>query len=519
MTRRALKLLALVLGLGFVAGEGYLRWQHRGIAERHDVAGTTPYVSLVPGAPRTRGTAILIHGARCSAAMMIPLGRMLARSGVATFIPEMPGHGASPSGVRLVCDSPDAATLGDCAPRMPDQGTLESVLHDLRRVKRIAEGPLVLIGHSWGGRMVDALNAVDAGAGVVGRVSLEGGAGPAHRTNNELYVAGAWYEGRPADSPPPGGLVGRFEDLTAFRYLATGKRHLALVRDGDVNASILDWVERALGEPIGRDARPLYALPVVLSVILLLFVAIVFLLAAPEGAPEPGAPSPALLSRRGAMWCGTVLLSSMVVCRIVSMWLAQSIPFLKAQQALGFLLLPYFQSVGLLAAPVCFGLSRRRASACTRSALREAALALGLLGAVSGVVLGYVSSSFLHAWVAPPRWSRFLVLALLSIPIASVVRWLPAALGVRRSLRFGGTLALWGVLFASWGVAGGFDRLELAELCLSVFLLESFTEVLRRPPPFSAVFVASSLAWAFTSLYPVVDGLDFPPPAPASLRQ
>jgi hypothetical protein len=308
------------------------------------------------------------------------------------------------------------------------------------------------------------------------------------------------------NAPEANVVQGRFEDGTAFEYLETSKRHLALIHDASTNESVIRWMERVFDEPLGHDARPFYLTPGGLSMVLLVIVILVSMVVLRrEIDPER------TRTVQDGVICLASLLAGGAVSRFAADHLIESNGAAKAAESTGFAVLPYLQVAGALAAVVCVLRFRRSFDkTAVMSFLKEASFALGVFVISYALVLGYVDSNFLHVAVGRHRFVRFVALTLSSFPVTLAVRYaLPTSITQSR-WRFSAIVLVWWVLLAIWGInVTPVGRSELVELALFLVAVEAIAHLVRRSAGFSGALAALLLGCLFSTLYPVLDGIDF----------
>lgn len=490
---------ALAHGIGVAENRGF-ETEWRGF----ESDAVTPYLAYEPEKLRSDSVVVLLHGWRCSAAMMRPLAETLARAGTRVLVPEIPGHGRAVEPLALHYDFEAGGPARWREVRRGGDAAMLAFLESLATSEARGQRPVALVGHSWGGFLVDGLEP--RGLNVVARINLEGGSERIVEGRNHLFLGReAWNRihvpsGRPATVDE---THGAFASGTAheLRILPPGG-HLGLIRSERVNGEVIRWLEGAFADDLGSDKRDLSGLPWVTAAALAALALLVLggrarsLPEAARLADRPGRPA--------LRWLG-VAFAAAGVARVLVPYAAAhghaSLWRLGHEQ----LLLPvYLASVGI---PALIAVRR----AIPRGDWRQIGNAVFWgVGTWAALILGpglYLDASFQHLAIPSGRWLRVAVFSAAALPLAvAVVCWAqPLGAGWKRAAA---RAAVWVALLAVWALGQSTGvRAEALQVMFVPVACEGVALVLARrtsSPWALASFTALAWGWLWAVSYPVL---------------
>lgn len=255
-------LVILLIGL-----QTTILFQNSGL-EQNRHSDYTAFISSTAKVPRT--SAILLHGWRCSASMMAPMARALAKAGIPAFTLELPGHGRSQMPFGIECP----AGGGICRPDSSNTIEVISTIKKLILAEKLSDQQIFLIGHSsGGGRGQEVLQAAELSAYKLKLINLDG------RLN--------------LDTLPDDRIFSVFiENSQAFTEksanVLTKISHLSLISSDDIFQKII----QKIGGPEGTNASASW-LPkaATLILLLLLFWSLNFFVPEAKWSPTKKGPS------------------------------------------------------------------------------------------------------------------------------------------------------------------------------------------------------------------------------------
>jgi hypothetical protein len=466
--------------------------------EWRGLEGDTPYLAYEPANPRSDGIVVLLHGWRCSAAMMRPLAETLARNGTRVLVPEIPGHGTSPLPLTLHYDFDAGGPARWREVRREGNAAMLAFLESIAGREARDRRPVALVGHSWGGFLVDELEP--RGLNVSARINLEGGSERIAEGRNHLFLGReAWNrihvpKGRPAT---PNETHGTFATGSAheLRILPPGG-HLGLIRSERVNGEVLRWLEAAFADRLGNDKRDLSGLPWVTAAALAAF-ALVLVGGRERARSEPATGTPS------GPWLGVVLATAVAV-RVGVLLAAEHGHVFLWRLAHEQLLLPiYLACIGLPAL-----IAVRITTPTSDEGIAKALLCGGAAWAALFLGAGlYLDASFQHLAIPPGRWLRMAAFSAAAFPLAlAVLRWaMPLGPGWKPAAA---RVGVWTALIAIWaaGQSSGV-RAEALQVLLLPVVSEGMALVLARrttSPWAVASFMALAWGWLWAVSYPVL---------------
>jgi dienelactone hydrolase len=261
MRRFAVVAVIFALAAGGVGAAGLVRAESRVITRTVAVDGV-PMIEMSP--PRIAGRApgvVVAHGRAASARLMRGFGDTLVARGYVVVLPDLTGHGAN------------AARLTFGTGGAPDvlQDDLDAAVRHLRSLPTVDPDRIGLIGHSMGAAAVTrySLAHPDIRATVaISLRSVDGLPADAARPRNLLLLVGAaemrgFREAALAGvrlADPSAGL----ETTTGDPAAGTARRavsvaaveHISILYSTRAHRESADWLDAALGRPVGGETRP-----------------------------------------------------------------------------------------------------------------------------------------------------------------------------------------------------------------------------------------------------------------------
>jgi dienelactone hydrolase len=259
--RVALVCAIVALAVGAIGALGLVRAESR-VATRTVTVDGVPMIEMSPANHAGRAPGVVVaHGRAASARLMRGFGDTLVARGYVVVLPDFTGHGAN------------AARLTSGATGSPDvlQDDLDTAVRHLRSLPTVDPGRISLIGHSMGAAAVTryAVAHPDIRATVaISLRSVDGLPADATRPRNLLLLVGAaemrgFREAalagvRLADpSARLGATTGDPAAGTARRAVSVAAvEHISVLYSTLSHRESADWLDAALGRPIGRGAHP-----------------------------------------------------------------------------------------------------------------------------------------------------------------------------------------------------------------------------------------------------------------------
>lgn len=415
----------------------------------------TPYVVVEP--KEVLATAVIFHGKRCSSSMMLPLAKALAKNGVRSLVPDLPGRGRSSAFLDLDCKK--YSRKGQSC--NPTTEIAVPILDALTKKENLDPDRTVLIGHSYGGALVEDLLPWSSKASVI---NLEG------------------FKSPNGDDPRPHLIFQRPATVQAsfgsfFKYKTS---HLHLLYEDSTVERVLNFLK-----------LPIQNAHIELG---LIFLRLFLFLAA------------------GFFFMDLVFDTLKKESRVRALSNGSSIWFLGIAAGVSLLVLK-FDRLGWLPdglsstfslhyiALVAIGMSGWMTwgkQLCEKGLLRDAALAVLLFSLVYLSFDLSLNDSFFHVRLEPVRWPRFLFIAFFSSSLFAVVRKIWPRWLVR--------LFFWMAFFVFWSLAfdakGQFDAVFFGLFICGVETISSWAESRSHSCRVGVLTAAMFLGWS-TMLYPL----------------
>jgi dienelactone hydrolase len=390
------------------AGAALLLGATRDVPRSTAAAGSTPVRVLEPVGTPAAPAVVLAHGFSGAAAMMDPLGSVLARAGHLVVMPDLPGHGGN------------AAPLAD--------GALEPAIAEAVALAAERTGqPVAVVGHSMGaGAVTRWATAADPEAGdpaatvAISLPSAEDLPADPARPRNLLLLWGSAEQARFVDAAvrglqvahpeaEPGDTVGSFADGTARRAAQiAGAEHIGVLYRAQTSREVAAWVQAPFASAAGAaPVAPAAATPLVgdgrwLGLLLVLLGGL--LATRPILARTPVAAAPARLVPTLGWFALAALAAGLG--GLLLQGLGERVPV----AVVGYLLAWF----GVGAAVLAVAAGRRRAPA----------------GSRRGLVMGAVAGAVLAACLALPArltWAAFTLVGVrwvvLAVLLVALVAW------------------------------------------------------------------------------------------------
>jgi hypothetical protein len=153
------KLKFLIYAPPFLLGACLYFYGYRNITLSIHSRGTEqqPQYFLIQPSTDFQSTAILLHGKRCSSSMMLSVAIALAKMGLKTIAFDMPGHGQAKGTFHLDCPKSGYVGLKNCEDESIDLAMAITSVGKILKQEGVRSGELIVIGHSWGGRIAGGL--------------------------------------------------------------------------------------------------------------------------------------------------------------------------------------------------------------------------------------------------------------------------------------------------------------------------------------------------------------------------
>jgi pimeloyl-ACP methyl ester carboxylesterase len=544
----ALILLLLGYGFSFLQVSRYEAGIER---QTFTVTGAlpVPVIALRPSVRHGDAIAVIVHGYSGSKELMIGFGLELARMGVPSYLPDLPGHGASPVPLAARSSADEIAQL---------EQALAEVIAYARAHSDVPQPRIILLGHSLGTLVVGTYalsqpNDVIAATILVSPI-LTTAPTPTHpanllvivgqndipgiiTTSPQLIAAGC---GVALDIVTPSYACGAADQGTARRLVVIpGANHITILTDAATFRAMDAWVSATDAiptVPVESDTRLLWTLLGIACAVLALFPLIALLVRlllrsdapapAPTPAPAASEATPTRALGRSSLWVSLGLFALGVVLSVLLLrgWSAAAdalrLPLLRTPLTwVGVALADYSASYSLVLALIVGGLiaALRRRLPLPSFDLAWRQLALGALiflalYATVGTLATYAWERFL---LDVPRLVRGVPLFLAGVPLFLLIEGLFAAdrqghLWRGAFARLGAYLLLCAGLIGAIRLDPALGFLSLLVpiqilLFLAVAALAWQIDRQRRPLSLAtALFAALILGWAIAAVFPLV---------------
>ncbi len=461
--------------------------------------------------------ALLIHGSRCSAEMMLPLARTLARNGIITFAVELPGHALSPSvlsggsSCQLCSAAPDSCR--EDVRRQLQDAVFQNYTY-LTQAKLLYPAQTIVIGHCAGGTIAgDLLNSRPLQLAPFTAVNIDGVPRSINERGNILVLASEGGTPVVERARPDNLAPGSFQTRTARKTVQLNESHLVMIYSKRVHLEILRWTKSAfrLTQPINpppgnTDPSPFIAL-LTLSAFLLVYFSLPVIAPAVTDRETPSNSwswrKLANLGFSGGAASAVLRYGGDNVYPIPQLSLVGP----------GFVFFLFATGIFATLGNRIFFRSKPQEKGSSKNGLWTALLIpIATFLLIYFTAGAYASRTSFHLQFTPLRLSLFVLYALMLLPITTAIQRV-ISIDARDSLsvvkRFGCIAIVWWTLFALFGLFCrdcAFSR-DLGELKLLIITFELggvllFQRLGHRVAP--AAFTALMLGWFVSTAYPVV---------------